>query len=1029
MAFITGTAGGDTITPGLLSPGVVGGFPTLADDTIEGRGGQDTLDGGGGNDSIDGGDGADLISGGAGSDTLIGGTGTDTLNGGADNDTIIADGDGGIYNGEAGNDLMFSGIGIENMDGGTGIDTIDHSAFSGNYRFDMGTGLTNFLLESYTNFEHAIMGDGHDTVIGSSVANTIDGAGGNDTISAGAGNDIVAGGAGRDTLDGGSGVDTLNGGNGDDVFIVDSSLDVVTEDANDAPGGRDAVQTSISYVLGTSVLAGQNGFGIEDLLLTGVAAINGTGNGLDNGITGNGAINTLSGLAGNDTLSGLAGNDNLSGGDGLDSLNGGTGNDTMNGGDGDDIYVVDTAADVVAETFNDLLGGLSDTVNSSVTYTLGSGLLAGSNGFGIENLTLTGAAAVNGTGNGNANLIIGNSAINTLSGVAGNDSLSGLAGNDNLSGGAGSDSLNGGAGVDSMNGGDGNDTFVVDNLSDIVTESANTPAAGVDTVESTVTYTLGSGAVAGSNGFGIENLILIGAASINGIGNANANIINGNSGNNILSGGVGNDTLSGGSGVDSLVGGTGVDSMNGGGGNDRFVADNVSDIVTENTDDALGGLADTVESSISYALGAGLTPGSNGFGIENLVLTGALAINGAGNSKDNSITGNASANVLSGGLGADVLRGGAGNDTLNGGDGADFLSGDAGIDVMNGGDGDDISVVDNSSDIVTEIFDDVIGGVDTVQTSVSYVLGAGLVAGANGFGIENLTLTGALAINGAGNGKSNSIKGNSAANNLSGGAGDDTLVGEAGNDSLNGGSGNDSMAGGDGSDTYTVDSLSDSVTEFFDDALAGTADLVQSSVTYALGSGLENLSLVGTAVINGTGNAKDNRILGNSAANVIDGGDGADTLNGGAGVDSLDGGNGNDIYVVQFGQSTLTAPDKITGFTFGSEAVDLLSSLGAALAAPVAFTRAADNAAATTLSQLATAVFLDANGGTAGNQALVANAAALVVATNAAIAGTYLVVNDAAAVQSNATDIMLNITGFSGALPALGAIPVGSVFL
>jgi Ca2+-binding RTX toxin-like protein len=204
---------------------------------------------------------------------------------------------------------------------------------------------------------------------------------------------------------------------------------------------------------------------------------------------------------------------------------------------------------------------------------------------------------------------------------------------------------------------------------------------------------------------------------------------------------------------------------------------------------------------------------------------------------------------------------------------------------------------------------------------------------------------------------------------------------------------------------------------------------VQSSVTYALGSGLENLSLVGTAVINGTGNAKDNRILGNSAANVIDGGDGADTLNGGAGVDSLDGGNGNDIYVVQFGQSTLTAPDKITGFTFGSEAVDLLSSLGAALAAPVAFTRAADNAAATTLSQLATAVFLDANGGTAGNQALVANAAALVVATNAAIAGTYLVVNDAAAVQSNATDIMLNITGFSGALPALGAIPVGSVFL
>ena len=101
--------------------------------------------------------------------------------------------------------------------------------------------------------------------------------------------------------------------------------------------------------------------------------------------------------------------------------------------------------------------------------------------------------------------------------------------------------------------------------------------------------------------------------------------------------------------------------MDGGDGNDTYYVDNVGDIVKEIYDDSLGGTADTVFASVTYSLAPG-TPGNQGYGIENLTLTGSGNINATGNSKNNVLEGNTGSNVLDGGLGLDTLTGGAGND-------------------------------------------------------------------------------------------------------------------------------------------------------------------------------------------------------------------------------------------------------------------------------------------------------------------------------------------------------------------------------
>ncbi|GAB4459904.1 MAG: hypothetical protein OHK0037_06160 [Elainellaceae cyanobacterium] len=527
---------------------------------------------------------------------------------------------------------------------------------------------------------------------------------GNDTILGLGGNDIINGGNGNDLLNGGTGNDNMNGGFGNDTYIVDSAGDVAAEVA----GGIDLVIASVSHTLSAN---------IENLNLSGAANINGIGNARNNVINGN---------DGNNFLFGAVGNDTLNGGNGNDTLNGGPGNDNMNGGFGNDVYVVDSAGDVAAE----VAGGI-DLVIASVSHTLSTNL---------ENLTLTGAANINGTGNAKDNIITGNS---------GNNFLFGLAGNDTINSGAGNDYIDGGVGNDAMRGGTGNDTYIVDSASDAVVELVG---QGIDEIRSFVSYTLPAN---------VENLTLLGSANINGTGNGLNNVINGNIGNNFLFGLAGNDTINGGAGNDYIDGGVGNDAMRGGTGNDTYIVDSASDAVVELAAQGI----DEIRSFVSYTLPTN---------VENLTLLGSANINGTGNGLNNVITGN---------IGNNFLFGLAGNDNLNGGDGNDYLHGGAGNDNMNGGLGDDTYIVDSLGDVAAEVA----GGIDLVIASVSHTLSVNL---------ENLTLTGVANLNGTGNFRDNVIVGNSGNNVLSGLGGNDTIVGGAGSDTLLGGDGNDRLRGG-----------------------------------------------------------------------------------------------------------------------------------------------------------------------------------------------------------------------------------------
>ena len=652
-------------------------------------------------------------------------------------------------------------------------------------------------------------------------------------------------------------MNTLFGGAGNDTYIIDNILDIFSEDANNDEGDTvkygvnastiststltlgDANQNSI--ILSPIVSASLDLTNIENLTITGIGKYNLIGNAQNNALTGNAANNLIDGGGGNDIL------------------NGGAGIDTLIGGLGDDTYVVDSLTE--ANLINDTSG--SNTLNIGLTYTL-------LDGGAFTNLTLTGTAAINGTGNVDANVITGNSAANIL---------------------------NGNGGADTLIGGDGGDTYVVDSLGDVTKETNALAIGGIDLVKSLVTFDLSdnSGENIRTN---IEKLTLEGTDNNNATGNALANTLTGNAGDNVLDGKEGADILIGGAGSDTYEVNLKLTGIAGTASAVASLQDSITEANTVaggiDTLNLHGDLDLTKAGTITLALS-----------LENLdaFWTNTTLLNFTGNTADNDIYANDANNIINGGGGNDHIKGAAGNDVINGeagddwligGDGDDTLYGGAGLNTLEGGNGNDTYIIDFvvfKSGIDT--YANAIVNIDVDPDGIDTVVFKGAIANtfyqdyfvAPSFENYDFSATGMTKINIGGSDVDNKLIGNAAAN---------IIVGYLGNDTLDGGLGNDTLVGGDGNDTYIVNVATDIITELGGE---GT-DEVKSAVTYSLvdtdgaganGGNLENLTLTGTTTINATGNDLNNVLTGNAAANI---------LNGGVGADTLIGGDGGDTYVV-----------------------------------------------------------------------------------------------------------------------------------
>jgi Ca2+-binding RTX toxin-like protein len=395
--------------------------------------------------------------------------------------------------GGAGNDYFVSGSQEDLFDGQGGIDTVDYRSATAGVVVTLGSGseIGHGAGVDLLRIENVVGSAFGDSLYGNSSANTLDGANGDD---------LLVGGGGDDFLYGGAGADRMEGGTGNDFYTFDNAGDVVVELAGE---GTDTVATSISYGLRDNI---EN---LQAADIAGTAPIGLSGNGLAHFIWGNQGDNVIDGGGGADFMIGYAGNDS---------------------------YQIDNVGDVAYE----LDGGGSDTVISSINYTLAAN---------VENLQATnigGSDPLALTGNGLNNFIWATQGNNVIDGAGGADFMIGYA---------------------------GDDLYFVDNPGDIVYELSG---QGTDTVATLISYTLAAN---------VENLqaaVIGGTAALALTGNALSNFIWATQGNNIIDGGGGADFLIG------------------FGGDDVYYVDNAGDVVFEEA----GGGSDTVAATASYTLGA-----------------------------------------------------------------------------------------------------------------------------------------------------------------------------------------------------------------------------------------------------------------------------------------------------------------------------------------------------------------------------------------------------------------------------------------